>query len=132
MKKLVSGSSHDVFFQLVNFYNSGFLLSIQHFTNRRDEFEATRENILVWLTEMDLQLTNVEHFSKSNFDDKMRQLNVRMLIKQLFSRTKLILAGCPLLTESSVFSGASQQATDLCKAILGHQYFIKTYSLNQC
>ncbi|NXK07779.1 SYNE2 protein, partial [Herpetotheres cachinnans] len=24
---------------------------------------------------MDLQLTNVEHFSKSNFDDKMRQLN---------------------------------------------------------
>lgn len=53
---------------------------------------------------MDLQLTNVEHFSKSNFDDKMRQLNVRILIKQLFnSRTKLILSGCRLLTESSVF-----------------------------
>lgn len=91
MKKLVSGSSRDVFFQLVNSCNGGFFLSIQHFTNRRDEFEATRENILVWLTEMDLQLTNVEHFSKSNFDDKMRQLNVRILRKQLFSRTKLIL-----------------------------------------
>uniref|UniRef100_A0A803XRM3 Spectrin repeat containing nuclear envelope protein 2 n=1 Tax=Meleagris gallopavo TaxID=9103 RepID=A0A803XRM3_MELGA len=54
---------------------AAILRRLKHFTNRRDEFEATRENILVWLTEMDLQLTNVEHFSKSNFDDKMRQLN---------------------------------------------------------
>ncbi|KAM6311325.1 nesprin-2 [Aegotheles albertisi] len=54
---------------------AAILRRLKHFTNRRDEFEATRESILVWLTEMDLQLTNVEHFSKSNFDDKMRQLN---------------------------------------------------------
>uniref|UniRef100_A0A8C3T368 Spectrin repeat containing nuclear envelope protein 2 n=1 Tax=Chelydra serpentina TaxID=8475 RepID=A0A8C3T368_CHESE len=54
-------------------YSCPFL--IQYFTNQRDEFEGTRESILVWLTEMDLQLTNVEHFSESNFDDKMRQLN---------------------------------------------------------
>ncbi|XP_030307946.1 nesprin-2 [Calypte anna] len=53
---------------------AAILRRLRHFTNRRDEFEATRESILVWLTEMDLQLTNVEHFSKSNFDDKMRQL----------------------------------------------------------
>lgn len=33
----------------------------------------------MWLTEMDLQLTNVEHFSESNLDDKMRQLNVRIV-----------------------------------------------------
>lgn len=50
---------------------------LQHFTNQREEFEGTRESILVWLTEMDLQLTNVEHFSESDADDKMRQLNVR-------------------------------------------------------
>lgn len=50
---------------------------MQHFTNQREEFEGTRESILVWLTEMDLQLTNVEHFSESDADDKMRQLNVR-------------------------------------------------------
>lgn len=31
----------------------------------------------MWLTEMDLQLTNVEHFSESDADDKMRQLDVR-------------------------------------------------------
>uniref|UniRef100_A0A8U7ML44 Spectrin repeat containing nuclear envelope protein 2 n=1 Tax=Corvus moneduloides TaxID=1196302 RepID=A0A8U7ML44_CORMO len=54
---------------------ASILRRLKHFTNRRDEFEGTRESILVWLTEMDLQLTNVEHFSKSNFDDKMRQLN---------------------------------------------------------
>lgn len=51
---------------------------LQHFTNQREEFEGTRESILVWLTEMDLQLTNVEHFSESDADDKMRQLNVSL------------------------------------------------------
>lgn len=48
----------------------------QHFTSQREDFEGTREAILVWLTEMDLQLTNVEHFSESDVHDKMRQLNV--------------------------------------------------------
>lgn len=52
------------------------LLPSQYFTNQREEFEGTRESILVWLTEMDLQLTNVEHFSESDAEDKMRQLNV--------------------------------------------------------
>ncbi|KAM6130878.1 nesprin-2 [Pterocles gutturalis] len=54
---------------------AAILRRLKHFTNRRDEFEGMRESILVWLTEMDLQLTNVEHFSRSNLDDKMRQLN---------------------------------------------------------
>uniref|UniRef100_A0A674JUY9 Spectrin repeat containing nuclear envelope protein 2 n=1 Tax=Terrapene triunguis TaxID=2587831 RepID=A0A674JUY9_9SAUR len=54
---------------------AAILRRLKYFTNQRDEFEGTRESILVWLTEMDLQLTNVEHFSESNFDDKMRQLN---------------------------------------------------------
>lgn len=48
----------------------------QHFTSQREEFEGTREGLLVWLTEMDLQLTNVEHFSESDVHDKMRQLDV--------------------------------------------------------
>uniref|UniRef100_A0A672F6F3 Spectrin repeat containing, nuclear envelope 2b n=1 Tax=Salarias fasciatus TaxID=181472 RepID=A0A672F6F3_SALFA len=46
-----------------------------HFTSQREDFEGTREAILVWLTEMDLQLTDVEHFSESDIEDKMRQLN---------------------------------------------------------
>ncbi|XP_062379197.1 nesprin-2-like isoform X2 [Sardina pilchardus] len=51
------------------------LRRLKYFTSQREEFEGTRESILVWLTEMDLQLTNVEHFSESDIHDKMRQLN---------------------------------------------------------
>lgn len=32
--------------------------------------------MLVWLTELDLQLTNVEHFSESDVHHKIQQLNV--------------------------------------------------------
>lgn len=49
----------------------------QYFTGQREEFEGTRENMLVWLTELDLQLTNVEHFSESDVHHKIQQLNVR-------------------------------------------------------
>lgn len=55
-------------------------MPLQHFTSQREDFEGTREGILVWLTEMDLQLTNVEHFSESDIEDKMRQLNVSRLL----------------------------------------------------
>lgn len=81
---------------------------------------------------MDLQLTNVEHFSKSNFDDKMRQLNVCILIKQLFNIAQLILLGCPLLTESSTFLEL-HNSQQICRAIfvLRRQYIVKTYPLNQ-
>ncbi|XP_052468626.1 nesprin-2-like isoform X3 [Carassius gibelio] len=51
------------------------LRRLKHFTSQREDFEGTREGILVWLTEMDLQLTNVEHFSESDIHEKMRQLN---------------------------------------------------------
>uniref|UniRef100_A0A8D2IHH5 Spectrin repeat containing nuclear envelope protein 2 n=1 Tax=Varanus komodoensis TaxID=61221 RepID=A0A8D2IHH5_VARKO len=51
------------------------LRRLRHFTCQWEEFVGKKDSILVWLTEMDLQLTNVEHFSESNFDDKMRQLN---------------------------------------------------------
>uniref|UniRef100_A0AAY4B6K7 KASH domain-containing protein n=1 Tax=Denticeps clupeoides TaxID=299321 RepID=A0AAY4B6K7_9TELE len=54
---------------------AAILRRLKHFTSQREEFEGTREGILVWLTEMDLQLTNVEHFSESDIHDKMRQLN---------------------------------------------------------
>lgn len=55
------------------------LMWLQHFTTQREDFEGTREALLVWLTEMDLQLTNVEHFSESDIYDKMRQLKVSEL-----------------------------------------------------
>ncbi|XP_067848213.1 nesprin-2-like [Heptranchias perlo] len=54
---------------------TAILRRLKHFTNQREEFESSRDGILVWLTEMDLQLTNVEHFSESDINDKVRQLN---------------------------------------------------------
>ncbi|XP_063296179.1 nesprin-2 [Pelobates fuscus] len=53
---------------------SAILRRLKHFTSQRDEFEGTRDSIIVWLTEIDLQLTNVEHFSESNIEEKMQRL----------------------------------------------------------
>uniref|UniRef100_A0ABM5FBV7 Nesprin-2 isoform X3 n=1 Tax=Pogona vitticeps TaxID=103695 RepID=A0ABM5FBV7_9SAUR len=54
---------------------TAILRRLKHFASQWEEFMTTKDCILVWLTEMDLQLTNVEHFSESNFEDKLRQLN---------------------------------------------------------
>ncbi|KAG5285200.1 hypothetical protein AALO_G00000680 [Alosa alosa] len=52
---------------------TAILRRLKYFTSQREEFEGdAKESILVWLTEMDLQLTNVEHFSESDIHDKMR------------------------------------------------------------
>ncbi|XP_034436669.1 nesprin-1-like [Hippoglossus hippoglossus] len=51
------------------------LRRLKHFTSQREDFEGTRESMLVWLTELDLQLTNVEHFSESDVHHKIQQLN---------------------------------------------------------
>ncbi|KAK7906753.1 hypothetical protein WMY93_015365 [Mugilogobius chulae] len=51
------------------------LRRLKYFTSQREEFESTRESMLVWLTELDLQLTNVEHFSESDVHHKIQQLN---------------------------------------------------------
>ncbi|KAM9294370.1 nesprin-2 [Gastrophryne carolinensis] len=53
---------------------AAILRRLKHFTSQREDFEGTRDCILVWLTEMDLQLTNVEHFSESDIQEKMQQL----------------------------------------------------------
>ncbi|XP_044232894.1 nesprin-2-like isoform X4 [Thunnus albacares] len=54
---------------------AAILRRLKYFTNQREEFEGTRESMLVWLTELDLQLTNVEHFSESDVHHKIQQLN---------------------------------------------------------
>ncbi|XP_014270043.3 nesprin-2a isoform X9 [Maylandia zebra] len=54
---------------------AAILRRLKYFTSQREEFEGTRESLLVWLTNLDLQLTNVEHFSESDVHQKIRQLN---------------------------------------------------------
>lgn len=57
--------------------NCSFSVSnTQHFISQREEFETARDGILVWLTEMDLQLTNIEHFSECDIQAKIKQLRV--------------------------------------------------------
>uniref|UniRef100_A0A8C6V408 KASH domain-containing protein n=1 Tax=Naja naja TaxID=35670 RepID=A0A8C6V408_NAJNA len=50
------------------------LRRLKHFIGQREEFETARDSILVWLTEMDLQLTNIEHFSECDVQAKIKQL----------------------------------------------------------
>nr|XP_021324291.1 nesprin-2-like isoform X1 [Danio rerio] len=53
---------------------AAILRRLRHFTGQREEFEGTRESLLVWLTEIELQLTDMEHFSESHHQDRMKQL----------------------------------------------------------
>ncbi|CAL9692474.1 unnamed protein product [Knipowitschia caucasica] len=53
---------------------TAILRRLKHFIGQREEFETARDSILVWLTEMDLQLTNIEHFSECDVQAKIKQL----------------------------------------------------------
>ncbi|KAK3542505.1 hypothetical protein QTP86_027710 [Hemibagrus guttatus] len=53
---------------------AAILRRLRHFTSQREDFEGTRKSLLVWLTEMDLQLTNVEHLSESDIEHKLKKL----------------------------------------------------------
>ncbi|XP_076833140.1 uncharacterized protein LOC143478089 isoform X2 [Brachyhypopomus gauderio] len=47
---------------------------LKHFVLQREDFERQREEVAVWLADMDLRLTEVEHFSERDTCAKMRQL----------------------------------------------------------
>ncbi|XP_073712130.1 nesprin-1 isoform X2 [Misgurnus anguillicaudatus] len=53
---------------------AAILRRLKHFISQREEFETARDGFLVWLTEMDLQLTNIEHFSECDIQAKIKQL----------------------------------------------------------
>ncbi|KAM4625298.1 nesprin-1 isoform 5-T5 [Polymixia lowei] len=53
---------------------TSILRRLKHFISQREEFETARDSVLVWLTEMDLQLTNIEHFSECDIQAKIKQL----------------------------------------------------------
>ncbi|XP_010158255.1 PREDICTED: nesprin-2-like, partial [Eurypyga helias] len=105
---------------------AAILRRLKHFTSRRDEFEGTRESILVWLTEMDLQLTNVEHFSKSDFDDKMRQLhgfqqeitlNTNKIDELIVFGKQLIQKSEPL--DATLIEGELEELHRYCQEVFG-------------
>ncbi|NXP08162.1 SYNE2 protein, partial [Thinocorus orbignyianus] len=75
---------------------------------------------------MDLQLTNVEHFSKSNFDDKMRQLNgfQQEIMLNTNKIDQLIVFGEQLIQKSepldaTVIEGELQELHRYCQEVFG-------------
>ncbi|NXN23177.1 SYNE2 protein, partial [Nycticryphes semicollaris] len=75
---------------------------------------------------MDLQLTNVEHFSKSNFDDKMRQLigfqqeitlNTNKIDQLIVFGEQLIQKSEPL--DATVIEGELQELHRYCQEVFG-------------
>ncbi|XP_036393185.1 nesprin-2 [Megalops cyprinoides] len=47
---------------------------LKHFVTQREDFESQREEMAIWLADMDLRLTEVEHFSGKDTREKMHQL----------------------------------------------------------
>ncbi|XP_013867052.1 nesprin-1 isoform X3 [Austrofundulus limnaeus] len=67
---------------------AAILRRLKHFISQREEFETARDSILVWLTEMDLQLTNIEHFSECDVQAKIKQL--RAFQQEIYMNTAKI------------------------------------------
>lgn len=74
-----------------NHSNSSVFI-LQHFISQREEFETARDGILVWLTEMDLQLTNIEHFSECDIQAKIKQLRVGLSQYFRFTQASLLIS----------------------------------------
>ena len=52
------------------------LRRLRHMINVRDDFEATREALMVWLSEVNSKVTQIEHFSDSSNSAKIKDLEV--------------------------------------------------------
>ena len=59
---------------------TSILRRLKYTLGQKEEFDACKESMLVWLTEMDLQLTNVEHFSESDISVKIKQMMVSVFM----------------------------------------------------
>ncbi|XP_054855920.1 nesprin-4 [Eublepharis macularius] len=75
---------------------------LKYFVNQREEFESERETIRVWLTELDLRLTDVEHFSGGTSLDKMIQLQTfQQDVQSIAERVDLLLVRGECLIQKS-------------------------------
>lgn len=41
------------------------------------DFQLTQDSLALWLTDLDVLLTNLEHLSEASSTEKIRQLDVR-------------------------------------------------------
>ena len=49
---------------------------LKHSASIREDFKHTRDSLTSWLTEIDMQLTNIEHLSSMDIPTKLREMKV--------------------------------------------------------
>ena len=52
------------------------LRRMRHIINVRDDFGATRKALIVWLSDLDMRLTNLEYLKEAPVADKINTLKV--------------------------------------------------------
>ena len=55
---------------------AGVIRRLKHVVEKQEAFETLREACLVWLTESDIQLTNIEHFMEATNEEKLKLVEV--------------------------------------------------------
>ena len=55
---------------------SVILRQLRHSSSIREDFKKTKESLLSWLTEIDMQLTNIDHLSSMDVQTKLREMDV--------------------------------------------------------
>merc|ERR1712135_131582 len=108
-----SNKRWDALFQRAN----AVVRRLKHLLRRRDLFEGQREVLLVWLTETDLQLTNLEHFTSHTNEDEKQHL-VLKLMKNISEQTyqfEDLLENGQLLVEKAECSDAIEVEEKIIK-----------------
>jgi hypothetical protein len=44
------------------------------------DFQLTQDSLALWLTDLDVLLTNLEHLSEASSNEKIRQLDVKLYL----------------------------------------------------
>ncbi|KAK1894421.1 Nesprin-2 [Dissostichus eleginoides] len=113
---------------------NSILRRLKHFTGQREDFETSRDSILVWLTEMDLQLTNIEHFSECDIQAKIKQLREISLttgrISQIFQQGEALMEKSEPL-DSAVMEEELGGAAEVLPGVFGRveRYYRKLIRL---
>uniref|UniRef100_A0A8C2DGG1 Spectrin repeat containing, nuclear envelope 1a n=1 Tax=Cyprinus carpio TaxID=7962 RepID=A0A8C2DGG1_CYPCA len=103
---------------------SGF--TKDHFIGQREEFETARDGVLVWLTEMDLQLTNIEHFSECDVQAKIKQLKAFQQeislnmgkMESVFGQGEVLMEKCEPL-DAAVIEEELDELQRYCREVFG-------------
>ncbi|XP_034063189.1 LOW QUALITY PROTEIN: nesprin-1-like [Gymnodraco acuticeps] len=117
---------------------NSILRRLKHFTGQREDFETSRDSILVWLTEMDLQLTNIQHFSECDIQAKIKQLRsfqqeislTTGRISQIFQQGEALMEKSEPL-DSAVMEEELEELQRYCQEVFGRveRYYRKLIRL---